>query len=129
MNVRLKTIVTVMALALVLPVFAVAANKNSGKFDVPNRVQFQGKQLDPGTYKVEWNGNGPNVNVSILKGRKTIAEAPARLLDQSFFSPAIVTHQNKDGKNVLDQIQLKNKEIDLRARASRPESSGTTSGS
>jgi hypothetical protein len=38
------------------------------------------------------------------------------------YEQAIVTHQDSSGANVLDQIQLKNKELDLSA------SSGANSG-
>jgi hypothetical protein len=105
------------AVALMLPLSAFAASKNSSNVEIPEEVVVNGKQIQPGSYKVEWNGTGPNVEVSILQGHKTIAEAPARLVDKSYEQQAIVTHQNKSGDNVLDQIQLKNKELDLNARS------------
>ena len=119
-----KSVLSLAAAALLLPlsVFAADKNKNSSSVEIPSQVVVNGKQIEPGTYKVEWNGNGPNVEVSILQGHKTIAEAPARLVNGTY-QEAIVTHQNTAGTNVLDQIQLKNKELDLRTnpgRNSRP---------
>ena len=112
---------TLAAVVLMLPLSALAASKNSSNVEIPDKVVVNGKQIQPGTYKVEWNGTGPNVEVSILQGHKTIAQAPARLVNGTY-EQAIVTHQNSTGANVLDQIQLKNKELDLSA------SSGGNSG-
>lgn len=115
--------------ALMLPLSALAANKNSSKVEIPNKVIVNGKQVQPGTYKVEWNGTGPNAEVSILQGHKTIAEAPARVVDKTYEQQAIVTHQNKSGDNVLDQIQLKNKELDLTAQSGANSGTSTAANS
>jgi hypothetical protein len=114
--------------ALMLPLSALAANKNSSNVEIPDKVVVNGKQIQPGTYKVEWNGTGPNVEVSILQGHRTIAQAPARLVNGTYEPQAIVTHQNSAGANVLDQIQLKNKELDLNARANSGANRTTSSG-
>jgi hypothetical protein len=78
---------------------------------------------------VEWNGTGPNVEVSILQGDKTIAQVPARVVDKTYEQQAIVTHQNNSGANVSDQIQLKNKELDLKAKTNSGANSNANSGS
>jgi hypothetical protein len=120
---RFKLTLTLLAVALALPVFALAAEKNSSSVQIPTKVELNGIQLNPGYYKVEWNGSGPNVQLSIVQGHKTIAQVPARIVDKSYEQQAIVTHQNSKGDSVLDQIQLKNKQLDLSA-ASRGNSGG-----
>jgi len=126
-----KFAVSLAAAALMLPLSAFAGNKNSSNVEIPEKVVVNGQQLTPGTYKVEWNGTAPNVEVSILQGHKTVAQAPAQLVNRTFDQQAIVTHQNKSGVNVLDQIQLKNKELDLSVRsgANSTHNPATTSGS
>ena len=121
--------ITLAAIVLMLPLSALAASKNSSNVQIPDKVVVNGKQIQPGTYKVEWNGTGPNVEVSILQGHKTVAQAPARIVDKTYEEQAIVTHQNNSGANVLDQIQLKNKELDLSARANSGANPATNSGS
>ncbi len=121
--------ITLAAIALMLPLSALAASKNSSNVQIPDKVVVNGKQIQPGTYKVEWNGTGPNVEVSILQGHKTVAQAPARVVDKTYEQQAIVTHQNNSGANVLDQIQLKNKELDLSARTNSGANPATNSGS
>ena len=121
--------ITLAAIVLMLPLSALAASKNSSNVQIPDKVVVNGKQIQPGTYKVEWNGTGPNVEVSILQGHKTVAQAPARIVDKTYEEQAIVTHQNNSGANVLDQIQLKNKELDLSARANSGANPAANSGS
>lgn len=121
--------ITLAAIVLMLPLSALAASKNSSNVQIPDKVVVNGKQIQPGTYKVEWNGTGPNVEVSILQGHKTVAQAPARLVNGTYEQQAIVTHQNNSGANVLDQIQLKNKELDLNARANSGANRNANSGS
>lgn len=121
--------ITLAAIVLMLPLSALAASKNSSNVEIPDKVVVNGKQIQPGTYKVEWNGTGPNVEVSILQGHKTVAQAPARLVNGTYEQQAIVTHQNNSGANVLDQIQLKNKELDLNARANSGANRNANSGS
>jgi hypothetical protein len=118
-----KISLSLAAVALMLPLSALAASKNSSNVEIPDKVVVNGKQIQPGTYKVEWNGTGPNVEVSILQGHKTVAQVPARIVDKTYEQQAIVTHQTNSGANVLDQIQLKNKELDLNAQSG--ENSGT----
>jgi hypothetical protein len=118
-----KISLSLAAVALMLPLSALAASKNSSNVEIPDKVMVNGKQIQPGTYKVEWNGTGPNVEVSILQGHKTVAQVPARIVDKTYEQQAIVTHQTNSGANVLDQIQLKNKELDLNAPSG--ENSGT----
>lgn len=120
---------TLAGVVLMLPLSALAASKNSSNVEIPDKVVVNGKQIQPGTYKVEWNGTGPNVEVSILQGHKTVAQAPARLVNGTYEQQAIVTHQNNSGANVLDQIQLKNKELDLNTRANSGANRNANSGS
>ena len=121
--------ITLAAIVLILPLSALAASKNSSNVEIPNKVVVNGKQIQPGTYKVEWNGAGPNVEISILQGHKTIAQVPARVVDKTYEQQAIVTQQNNSGANVLDQIQLKNKELDLKAKTNSGANSNANSGS
>jgi hypothetical protein len=58
-----------------------------------------------------------------------VAQAPARLVNGTYEQQAIVTHQNNSGANVLDQIQLKNKELDLNTRANSGANRNANSGS
>ena len=63
-----------------LPAFAFAGPRNSANIELDQPVTIAGTQLAPGQYKLIWEGNGPNVNVSFVEGKKTVATAPAKLV-------------------------------------------------
>ena len=75
----------VMALALLLASSAFAATK--GSLQIGNPVTVNGTTLKPGDYKVQWEGSGPNVEVSILQGKNVVAKAPAHVVDLPAASP------------------------------------------
>ena len=65
--------------AVLLPLSMFARDKNQHSVDIPVTVQVGGTQLKPGNYKVEWQGTGPDVQVTFLRGGKTVATVPATL--------------------------------------------------
>ena len=65
-------------LALLSPLGAFARD-NSHSVDIFDAVQIGGIQLKPGNYKVEWQGEGPTVQVSFQHNGKTVLTAPATL--------------------------------------------------
>ena len=65
--------------ALLYPLSALARDKNQHSVDIPDSVQVGGRQLKPGSYKVEWQGTGPAVQVNFLQDGKTVATAPGTL--------------------------------------------------
>lgn len=63
--------------------------------------------LPAGTYNVVWSGSGPEVQVSFMKGSKTIASAPARLvLEKSQYHRAVETTTLPDNTKALNRIQF-----------------------
>jgi hypothetical protein len=65
--------------SLLLSVSAVAGNTVKKSFHVYDNVTIEGTQLTPGDYKAEWSGPGPDVELSILKGKQTVATVPAHI--------------------------------------------------
>jgi hypothetical protein len=74
---------TLSCAALLLASTVLAADLNKGTLNVSEKVNVEGKTIDPGTYKVEWNGTGPTVQVTILHGKQTVATFPAQLTEQA----------------------------------------------
>jgi hypothetical protein len=95
--------------ALLLAASAFASNKGSLQLSEP--VNVAGKQLPAGDYNLKWEGNGPNVELSILKGKAVVTKAPARLVDLSrtASSDAAVTKINSDGSRSLAEIRFSGK--------------------
>jgi hypothetical protein len=96
----------VLGAAFLFSTSAFAQSENKGKLSVPETITVEGKQLPPGDYKVEWDGTGPNVEVKILKGKETVATAPARLVQtqtKAALNSYGVTKQ-QDGSRALSAI-------------------------
>ena len=68
-----------LGLALLLATSVFAANK--GSLQVSDPVTVNGKQIAAGDYTVKWDGNGPNVELNILRGKNVVATVPARMVD------------------------------------------------
>jgi len=103
----------VLGLALLLATSAFAANK--GSLQVSDPVTVSGKQLAPGAYTVKWEGNGPNVELNILQGKKVVATMPARLIDlnRSADGDSAVVRKNDDGSRTLAEIRFAGKKYAL----------------
>ena len=63
-------------LALLSSVCALARDNNQHSVQIPDSVQVGSAQLQPGNYKVEWQGTGPEVQVKFLRDGKTVATVP-----------------------------------------------------
>ena len=102
-----------LGLALLLTTSAFAANK--GSLQLREAVNLSGRQLAAGDYTVKWDGNGPNVQASIIKGKNVVATVPARLvdLDSKAVSDSVVVTGNADGSRTLTQIRFNGKKSAL----------------
>ena len=67
--------------------------------------------LKPGTYQVTWSGDGPLVEVSFLRGNKTIATASARLSLEKSPTRQIVTITLPDNSRALKQLVFSSKSL------------------
>jgi hypothetical protein len=90
-----------------LPAFAFAGPRNSANIELDQPVTIAGTQLVPGQYKLIWEGNGPNVNVSFVEGKKTVATAPAKLMSNPTNEEAIETATQTDNTQILRAVDLK----------------------
>lgn len=103
----------VLGLALLLASSAFAGTK--GSLVISNPVTVNGTTLMPGDYKVQWEGSGPNVEVSILKGKNVVAKTSAKVIEMQTpaSQDAAVTHKNDSGPNSLAGLRFEGKKIGL----------------
>ena len=107
-------LVLLLSFLLSVPLVSLAATKNSKNIDIQSPTLIANQQLKPGTYKVEWTGNGPNVQVAFVQNNKDVVTAPAKLSREGSASsvaqngPALETHKNANNASVLDEIDFKN---------------------
>jgi hypothetical protein len=103
----------VLGLALLLASSAFAATK--GSLQLINPVTVNGTTLKPGDYKVEWEGAGPNVELSILRGKNVVTKVAARVIELQTpaGNDAAVTRENGSGPNTLTGVRFQGKKTAL----------------
>jgi hypothetical protein len=103
----------VMGLALLLASSAFAASKASLTLQHPTIIN--GAKLKPGEYKLQWDGSGPNVEVSIMQGKTVLAKVPGKVVDlnePANHNAALVT-RNNDGTSTLAGARFEGKKFAL----------------
>lgn len=113
-----------LCVALLGATTAFGINKKS--VTIPEHVSINGQTLAVGNYKVEWEGSGPNVELSFRKYNKVVATAPARVIDlqQPDNSDSLLLGPGADGNRSLQEIHFSGKKYALMLR-----SNGQTVGS
>lgn len=121
-----KASTLVLVSALVLATTALAANKGSLNLSEP--VNISGTQLKAGSYSVHWEGNGPNVELKIMRGKQLVASSPARLVDlsSSANNDAAVFKNNGDGSRSLSEIRFYGKKQALAIGSESADSGSST---
>lgn len=115
----------VLGLALLLASSALAATKAT--LHVNNPLTVNGTKLKPGDYKLQWEGTGPDVEVSIIQGRNVVTKVPGKVVELSNVpaSDATVLRHNNDGSSSLAGARFEGKKFAIEI----PESDGMQSGS
>ncbi len=115
-NTLAKTLV--LGLAVLLATGAFASNK--GSLHVEESVVLNGQQIPAGDYTVRWEGTGPDVQLSVMQGKKEIAKAPAKLveLDSVPSGNAVVVSNNSSGAPAVSQFRFSGKKTALAINSS-----------
>jgi len=102
-----------LSVTLLLAAAGFAANK--GPLQITDATSVGGKQLKPGKYTVTWDGDGPNVQLNIMKGGKVVTTVPAHVLAVDHSSPlnSTVAKENGDGTKSLSEIRFSGKKYTL----------------
>lgn len=126
---RLSSILFGSVLLCSAPVFAGNTVKKS--LDISETVSVNGTQLRPGTYKFEWSGTGPDVQVTISQKKETVATVPAHLVQAN--APNGQTgyglKTGPNGEKDLSEIFFDGGKYDLQLQAGNGSQTGGGSGS
>lgn len=100
-----------MLLALALPLASFAAT-HSKEVTLDKTTKVGNVELQPGTYKVAWNGAGPNVEVDFSKDKKVVASATAQLGSApSEYDSAVQTRNVDSNSAILEELDFKNTQL------------------
>ena len=123
--------VTLASLLLAATAFAAPASKGTLKLFQP--VTVQGKELAPGKYTVEWNGEGPNVQLNIADGKNGVTAVPARVVPISAKNrtSGYASARQQDGRSELTNVFFEGKAYELQigesaSQGGQPAASGSS---
>lgn len=118
--------ILVVGLGLLVTSSAFAASK--GTLTLLNPASVNGTQLKAGDYRLEWDGTGPNVELSILQGKKVLAKVPAKIVDLNVPAQnnAAVLQKSDSGNPTLSGARFAGKKFALQVE---PSSDGMQGGS
>lgn len=127
---RISSSLLVGSLLLGACAFAGPANKKS--LHVYDSVVVEGKQLAPGDYKVAWTESGSDVQVTILRGKDTVAVVPARVVPvaDAPVRDSYSVQSLPDGSKTLTQLLFSGKkyELDIQSAAAAGASQAAPTG-
>jgi hypothetical protein len=106
---QVKYVAFLSMVTLLSSMFALAGDKNQRSVQIPNSVQVGGTQLQPGNYKVEWQGTGPEIKVNFVRDGKTVATVPGTLKahDDQVTQDEIVTDTTSANVQTLTEIDFR----------------------
>src|SRR5580704_10655960 len=78
-----KLSLTLLGSALLFSSAVLAGDANKGSLQLYEKVSVEGKALNPGRYTITWDGAGPDVQVTVLQGKQTVATFPAHVTEQA----------------------------------------------
>jgi hypothetical protein len=88
---------------------AFARDRNQHTIEISDAVQVGSTQLKPGTYRVEWQGTGPDVQVTFLRNGKTVATVPGTLKSNDntvVRDDQILGNETNSANKTLDEIDF-----------------------
>lgn len=98
-------------LALLFPLGALARDSKH-LVEISDAVQVGSTQLKPGTYRVEWEGTGPVVQVSFELNGETVVRVPATLKTNEATRNELVEDTSADTR-VLKEIDFGHQQVAL----------------
>ena len=108
---------------LMLPLALPAASRDRANVTFEHTVIVNGTQIPPGNYRVQWEGTGSSVRVSIIQKKKTIAITTATVIQEK--SPYETAIHFTNG-NSVQYIEWRNQTVrfdEVGASSSRSASS------
>jgi hypothetical protein len=111
----------IMGLALLVASSAFAASK--GQMTLLSPATINGTNLKAGDYKLEWEGTGSDVQLTISQGKNVLAKVPAKVVDLSAPAPsnAAILNNGDNGKRTLAGARFQGKRYALQIGESSDE--------
>jgi hypothetical protein len=81
---------------------------NRGSLEISEQVVVNGQSLPAGEYQVKWDGDGPNVDLRILRDGKLVTTLQAHTIELPRKEPqdSVFTRKQDDGTWSLSEIHF-----------------------
>jgi hypothetical protein len=106
-----KTLPVILMLGLLLIQPAAALTNDAVDVTLLGPIVIDGSHVNAGNYQIRWVSNSPDGVMTLLKGRKVVAEARGKAVerDAKAKNTLIITQDDGNGNRVLKEIQFKGK--------------------
>jgi|PlaIllAssembly_1097288.scaffolds.fasta_scaffold1499873_1 uncharacterized protein YlzI (FlbEa/FlbD family) len=106
-----KTLPVILMLGLLLIQPAAALTNDAVDVTLLGPIVINGSHVNAGNYQIRWVSNSPDGVMTLLKGRKVVAEARGKAVerDAKAKDTLIITQDDGNGNRVLKEIQFKGK--------------------
>jgi hypothetical protein len=106
-----KTLPVILMLGLLLIQPAAALTNDAVDVTLLGPIVINGSHVNAGNYLIRWVSNSPDGVMTLLKGRKVVAEARGKAVerDAKAKDTLIITQDDGNGNRVLKEIQFKGK--------------------
>ncbi len=106
---KFRSIALLAALVAMMSLAATAAPRNRKSITLSEPTIVGSTTLQPGEYTIEWNGTGPDVQVTFSREGTTIATIPATLeAAQNHYDVAVSLRLQDSGVRSLVDLRTKN---------------------
>jgi hypothetical protein len=120
---------SIVLLAVVVAASIALAETSKGSLELQQPTSIAGKQLASGSYKLQWEGAGEQVELKIYHGKNVVASTSAHLVkvDSPSNNDSSVITKNDDGSVSLSEIRFRGRKYALQI-TSEGGSAGAASG-
>lgn len=114
---KLRSTAILTALAAMAFFVAVAAPTDKKTINLLEPMIVGSVTLQPGEYTIEWNGPGPDVQVSFSRGKNVIVTVPATVESaENPYDILVTSHIEESGVHSLVRIQTRGSTLHFAAR-------------
>ena len=107
----IKYLASLVAVAMVLSLGALAKDRDSGSFDLTQAAQVGSTTLQPGHYKAEWTGPNNALHVAIVKNGETVATTTAKMkeLPSKAQNSEVILRTTNNPNPLVEEIDFSNR--------------------
>ena len=107
MRLRIAGVAGAVVLCAAVAAFA-GSKQTSMRVELLSAATLNGKEIPAGSYKVAWTGEGSDVKVTFLNGKKVVGEASGKFIERSSKAreDGVVSVNNGSARPTISEIRF-----------------------